>query len=1075
MAKSGSISTYVCALVIAIAMLPPTPARAADVYVSSAAGLQAALNAAQGGDTIFLSPGAYPGNFKLPIHGGNGFVTVRTAPDPNLPAAGTRITPAASPFLARLVSPNSTAALRTSPGASYWRLELLEVAAGAYTGATMIELGDGSSAQNLLSQVPHHLVVDRLYVHGDPLAGQKRAFGLNSGDTTIINSYVADIKAIGTDSQAVAGWNGTGPYVIQNNYLEAAGTAILFGGDDPKIPDVVPSDITFSDNTVTRPVSWRNPILPAPAGVRASFTAGSLAAGTYGYRVVARRSVGSTSVKSPASGEVSVTVAQGSTVTVQWNPVPDAVDYLVYGRTTGAPNQYWVVKGTSFNDTGAAGTSGTPSSATFWQIKNLFELKNARRVEVDHNLFRNNWAQAQSGTAILFTTRDQGGNCPWCVVEQVTFENNVVASVGGGFQVTGFDNLQPSLQGNTFRIRNNLVADLSKYWGGKAYLATITDGPRDVTFDHNTVISPDGSGIIMADGPVITGFVFTNNVARHNTYGIFGSGAAIGNKTLTTYFPSSIVTRNVMAGGSAAAYPAGNEFPTVPDFQAHFVDYAGGNYTLVPNTSWQASGTDGLDLGADMSRIAGAGVPRSGVLSTAVAPLTIDTATLPAATEGDAYSAVLAGSGGVAPITWSVIAGALPPGLLVDSSSGTIGGATVVAGDYAFTIQAKDLVGTTTSQALAIHVNRAIPPVVILTTALNTVTATVPFAQALDASGGLGTYTWAVSGALPSGLTLSPAGVLSGTTSAPGTYPIVLIASDAQDASRSAWQAYSLFVAPPPNHPPTVTLSAPVNNLVVPVGSALTIAASAADVDGNLARVDLYQSPSSGGAGTLLTSSAGPSISLSWLVAAAGTYQFTAVATDARGETVATQPVTVTTKSEIVLYASDAAKLVGNYQLVADATAAAGVRLFNPDLGAAKVVTAVAAPASYADFTFYAEAGRPYHLWIRGKAQNNYWANDSAYVQFSGVAAARIGTTNGLAFNLESASGVGVSGWGWEDNGYGLGVLGANVTFETTGVQTIRIQPREDGLSIDQIVLSPQQFLTTAPGVTKNDTTILSK
>jgi hypothetical protein len=441
---------------------------AADVNVSSAAALQSALNAAQGGDTIFLAPGTYIGNFKLPVHGGAGYVTVRTAPGP-LPAPGVRITPAASPFLARLVSANSSAVVRTAAGAAYWRLELLEIGPAAVASTTLVELGDGSNAQNALSQIPHHLVIDRVYVHGDPLAGQKRAFGLNSGDTTIINSYVGDIKAVGVDSQAAAGWNGTGPYMIQNNYFEAAGTAVLFGGDDPKIPAVVPSDITFRDNTVTRPLSWREPILAAPAGARAwAAGSGSLAAGTYGYRVVARRMIGSTAIKSAASTEVTVNVAQGSTATVQWDPVPDATDYLVYGRTAGTANRYWVVKGTSFSDDGViASTSGTPSSATLWQIKNLFELKNARRVEVDHNLFLNNWAQAQSGTAILFTTRNQGGACTWCVVEQVLFENNVVRGTGGGFQVTGFDNLYPSLQGNGIQIRNNLITELSKSWEEK--------------------------------------------------------------------------------------------------------------------------------------------------------------------------------------------------------------------------------------------------------------------------------------------------------------------------------------------------------------------------------------------------------------------------------------------------------------------------------------------------------------------------------------------------------------------------------------------------------------------------------
>ena len=75
--------------------------------------------------------------------------------------------------------------------------------------------------------------------------------------------------------------------------------------------------------------------------------------------------------------------------------------------------------------------------------------------------------------------------------------------------------------------------------------------------------------------------------------------------------------------------------------------------------------------------------------------------------------------------------------------------------------------------------------------------------------------------------------------------------------------------------------------------------------------------------------------------------------------------------------------------------------------------------------------------------------------------------------NLEDCSDCGISGWKWQDNGYGAGVLGPVIRFSTTGTQTIRVQTREDGLSIDQIVLSPSTYLNDAPGALTNDTTIL--
>ena len=68
-----------------------------------------------------------------------------------------------------------------------------------------------------------------------------------------------------------------------------------------------------------------------------------------------------------------------------------------------------------------------------------------------------------------------------------------------------------------------------------------------------------------------------------------------------------------------------------------------------------------------------------------------------------------------------------------------------------------------------------------------------------------------------------------------------------------------------------------------------------------------------------------------------------------------------------------------------------------------------------------------------------------------------------------------VSGWGWQDNGYGTGVLGPTIAFERNGQQTIRIQRREDGISIDQIVLSPVTYLTMSPGKTKDDDRVLPR
>jgi hypothetical protein len=180
---------------------------------------------------------------------------------------------------------------------------------------------------------------------------------------------------------------------------------------------------------------------------------------------------------------------------------------------------------------------------------------------------------------------------------------------------------------------------------------------------------------------------------------------------------------------------------------------------------------------------------------------------------------------------------------------------------------------------------------------------------------------------------------------------------------------------------------------------------------------------------------------------------------------------------EIVLYASKAPVVSGNWQAVTDDSAANDMRLESTNEGVL-VKTPLAKPMDYFELTFTAEAGRPYRLWIRGKAFRNRTGNDSVFVQFTGSvdaqgrAAIRIGSTAAAEIALQDCSGCGLSGWGWQDNSEG-DARGPLIYFATTGTHRIRVQNREDGLSIDQIVLSPSAYLTSAPGAQKEDATIL--
>jgi endo-1,3-1,4-beta-glycanase ExoK len=181
--------------------------------------------------------------------------------------------------------------------------------------------------------------------------------------------------------------------------------------------------------------------------------------------------------------------------------------------------------------------------------------------------------------------------------------------------------------------------------------------------------------------------------------------------------------------------------------------------------------------------------------------------------------------------------------------------------------------------------------------------------------------------------------------------------------------------------------------------------------------------------------------------------------------------------SDIVLYASKAPLRAGTWRVTRDLTAAGGYALANPNLGASKVTAPLASPRNYFQLSFPAYSGRAYHLWIRGKAAGNSVNNDSVYVQFSdsvtstGLPINRIGTRSGMAVVLQACTGRPDHAWGWTDNGWCA--IGSKIFFSRTGTHSIRVQVREDGLSIDQIVLSPITYISKAPGKPTDDTTIL--
>jgi hypothetical protein len=212
----------------------------------------------------------------------------------------------------------------------------------------------------------------------------------------------------------------------------------------------------------------------------------------------------------------------------------------------------------------------------------------------------------------------------------VTFTHNIVRHAACGVNVSGGDTeAGPSLPSARVLIQNNLFADISSGLAnggcpGRLYsIDGIAGFPavHDITIDHNTGFA-DGAFIFAVDTlangqvPQNLNCVFTNNIANHGGFGVFGLGASSeGTASLNLYFPGHVFTKNVLIGvtGLEGFYTANTFFPASAS-AVGFVDFAGADYRLClgagnPAASCTASspyaslGADGKDIGADINAV----------------------------------------------------------------------------------------------------------------------------------------------------------------------------------------------------------------------------------------------------------------------------------------------------------------------------------------------------------------------------------------------------------------------------------------------------------------------------------------
>jgi hypothetical protein len=404
----------------------------ATLIVAAGGDLQAALEKAQPGDTIVLEAGAtFTGPFKLPNKTTeNGWIYVVSSKLASLPAPGQRVGPNNAVNMPKIVARAYNSALTTIANSHHFRfvgIEFAPVAGGALYN--LVVIGN-------VQPLPHHIVFDRCYVHGDPTVNNRRGIVMNGAYVAVVDSYISDFQELGADSQGLLAYNTTGPLQIRNNYIEAAGENVLFGGADSSAPAFVPADIEISNNYFFKPLS----LIPTKYSVK------NLLEFKAARRVLV---AGNTFENNPAKAQNGFAVLitpRNQTGTAPWSGTSDIAitDNVLINVGSG----FNIAGGDNFHPTthterilirnnliGVTGLNGADGRT--------FQFMGGSDYTIDHNTIINTASPPRSPASNLAMVESKGAK-----MNNFVFTNNLSTRTHYGFFGNGVGEGNPALNGN---------------------------------------------------------------------------------------------------------------------------------------------------------------------------------------------------------------------------------------------------------------------------------------------------------------------------------------------------------------------------------------------------------------------------------------------------------------------------------------------------------------------------------------------------------------------------------------------------------------------------------------------------
>lgn len=543
-----------------------TPSPGRKTVVAVGASINQYLAQAHCGDVLLLTPGAYK-PFTLPAKNCNAeeWIRIQSSAGNALPGAGIRISPcfggvAELPGRPGYSCPNASHSMATissfqvgitaAAGANYYRIGPgIELARPDSSGASygLVNLAGGD-----------HIIFDRVWAHGTELAAETgNGFNLTGAtNVAVINSYFDDFKCIAgkggscTDAHAFGGGDDAaglaeGTWKIYNNFIEASGENILFGGDTKGT--TTPPDIEIRLNHFYKVPAW-NPRDPGFVVAYPGFL-GYIVKNLFELKNAQRVLLEGNRMEYSWGGYSQDGFAMVLTPRGAWGHVDDVTIRYNYISHVG----------TGFQIVATRNCTPNPSNPT----------------------------QCQNGSGPV---EDSGGAARLSLHDNLVDDVNATYYLGGGSMAQVSSGLQENAPLNHLVFNHNtFVTDGIE--GNILTIGTFPTNPQPqmgpFTFLNNIVRAGQNNGIWSVGQPSICA-VDMNPIP-----------------TLTNCFTESEATSNLVVGWGwtrpAPDWPAGNQTPE--DYTPVFVNplLSGGDYHVLP--PYQKAGTDGQDLGADIDTI----------------------------------------------------------------------------------------------------------------------------------------------------------------------------------------------------------------------------------------------------------------------------------------------------------------------------------------------------------------------------------------------------------------------------------------------------------------------------------------